>query len=752
MKSKRYKVRGMHCASCAVMIERTLKKADGVKDASASYALESVKLEFDETKTNPEKLSEKLEPLGYSLNLARPDQMDMPGHDRMKMMELGDLKKKMTVALPLAVITVFVMIWDILAGLNWVPAMPGVMKNFFDTAIPLFATYVLFSTGWPYLTAIGRLFRFGNANMDTLIGIGTSVAYFYSVVITVFGKSLGGYLNVGQTYYDVTIVVVALITLGKYLEARSKTRTGEAIEKLMALQAKTATVIHGGEEKELPIEEVMAGDLVVVKPGGRLPVDGIITEGRSSVDESMLTGEPMPVEKGPGDKVVAGTINKQGAFTFEATGVGADTILAHIVKMVSEAQGSKAPIQKLADRISAVFVPIVMGMAFLTFAAWLVIGSNYMPFGQALAFGLSSFVGVLVIACPCALGLATPTAIIVGVGKGAANGILIKNAAVLEKLHKVDTIVLDKTGTLTKGQPELLGVKNLSDLTDEKIFSILASLEKGSEHPIGTAVIKAAKEKKVEFEKIENFKAVEGKGVSGRLGGREYFVGNGKFVSELGVPLKDFLIKEVAMKGATPVLLADRERLLAIISVGDALKPEAKGAIADIQRLGIKTVMITGDHKDAANYIANLIGIDEVMAEILPQDKRDKIRELQVAGRTVAMAGDGVNDAPALAQADVGIAMATGTDVAIESADIALLHGDISKIVKAIKLSKLTMGAVKQNLFWAFFYNIVGIPLAAGLFYPFFGWLLSPIFAGAAMAFSSVSVVSNSLRLRTKEI
>jgi Cu2+-exporting ATPase/Cu+-exporting ATPase len=588
--------------------------------------------------------------------------------------------------------------------------------------------------------------------MDTLIGIGTAVAYIYSFVVTAFEEPLRRFIEVEHTYYDVTIVVIAFITLGKYLEARSKLKTGDAIEKLLNLQAKTALVIREGKEQEMPVSQVVHGDLIVVKPAGKIPVDGVLTAGSSFVDESMVSGEPVPVEKNIGDSVVAGTINTTGAFTFRATKVGAETLLAQIIQMVQEAQGSKAPIQALADKISGIFVPVVLVLAVGALSGWLLFGTSYLGFSQALSFGLVSFVGILVIACPCALGLATPMAIIVGVGKGAKEGILIKDAATLEGLHKVDIVVVDKTGTITKGKPELTSIQNHSDKTDDEIIAILASLENKSEHPIAHAIVAYAKERRLPLQEIQGFEAIKGKGLRGMIGAIEYFAGNAVVVRDLGLSFDSASLEKETREGKTPIMLVTKDQVLATILVADAIKPEAVQAVKDLHWLGIKTVMLTGDDKHTAAFIAKQVGIDEVVAEVLPQDKLHKIKELQSHGKIVAMAGDGVNDAPALAQADVGIAMATGTDVAMESAGITLLHGDISKLVKAIRLSKMTMRGIKQNLFFAFIYNIVGIPLAAGVFYPIFGWLLSPVFAGLAMALSSLSVVGNALRLKTKQL
>ena len=751
----------MHCASCASIIEKTLKKVEGVHTIEVNPGTEAAKISYDDAVTNPQHLSAKIEPLGYTLVVPTVDEMGMSAEDHKahlglnqskaeKLAEIAGMRTQVLTAVPLAMFSVFVMGWEISAQFGLAPEMPLVWEEFFHHLLPLMATYVLFVVGKPYLVGFYRFLRHGVANMDTLIGIGTSAAFLYSFIVTAFEESLRPFINVGATYYDVTIIVITFIALGKYLEARAKVKTGDAIEKLLNLQAKTALVIRDGVEVEVPIDQVVHGDLIVVKPAGKIPVDGALTEGSSYVDESMISGEPMPVKKSVGDSVVAGTINTSGSFTFKATKVGSETMLARIVQMVEEAQGSRAPIQALADQISAVFVPVVLAVAFVTLSVWLTVGAYYLGFSLALAYGLTSFVGILVIACPCALGLATPTAIIVGVGKGAKEGILIKDAATLEKLHKVDVVVVDKTGTLTRGKPELVSLENFSQKSDADIIAILASLENKSEHPIASAVVAYAKEKGVALAPVEGFETLKGKGLKGSVGGVQYHVGSAKLARELGASFES--LEQHTKEGKTPVILAEGKQVLAIALVADAIKNEAITAVKDLHALGIKVVMLTGDDKNTARYIADQIGIDEVVAEVLPEDKLNKIKALQTEGKVVAMAGDGVNDAPALAQADVGIAMATGTDVAIESAGITLLHGDISKLVKAVRLSKLTMRGIKQNLFWAFIYNVIGIPLASGIFFPLFGWLLSPVFAGFAMALSSVSVVSNSLRLKTKTI
>lgn len=764
MHTQTYKVKGMHCASCSSVIEKTFKKVGGVHSAEVNYGTEKAKISFDPSKTNPHDLSKHIEPLGYSLEVSpSAEEMGMSAEEhaahlglnqskKEKLAEVADMRTKVLSAIPIAIIAALVMGWDILAEYGIAPAMSYTLKEFFHHLLPILATYILFVVGKPYLLGFYRFLRYGKANMDTLIGIGTSAAFLYSFAVTALEDTLRPFINVEYQYYDVTIVVITFIALGKYLEARSKIKTGDAIEKLLNLQAKTALVVRDGKEVEISVNDVRRGDSIIVKPGAKIPVDGVITEGESFVDESMVTGEPMPAQKKAGDMVVSGTINTSGSFTFKVTKVGSETLLAQIIKMVEDAQGSRAPIQALADKISAVFVPIVLVIAFLTLGAWLIIGSQYLGFPQALSFGLVSFVGILVIACPCALGLATPTAIIVGVGKGAKEGILIKDAATLEKLHKVNTVVVDKTGTITIGKPTLVNIQNNSNLNDEEFMSILASLEKRSEHPIAHAIVNYAQEKNITISTILNFEGIQGKGLRGSVSGTEYFVGNAKLVSDLGLSFDSTKLDEFTSQGKTPVVLTTKEKVLGFAMVADEIKSESKQAIVDLHKLGIEVVMLTGDDEKTAKYIASLVGIDEVVAHVLPQDKLKKIQTLQSQGRIVAMAGDGVNDAPALAQADVGIAMGTGTDVAIESAGITLLGGDISKLVKAIKLSKITMRGIKQNLFWAFIYNIVGIPLAAGALYPVFGWLLNPVFAGFAMAMSSVSVVSNSLRIKAKKI
>lgn len=745
-------VKGMHCASCASVISKKLAVLPHIHSVSVNYGNEKAKVEFDDNKISIEEMNQEIGKLGYTFVLPQSHAGAQHDHADSQGSELDELKNKTEFMLPLTAAVFVLMMWEILTRTTtWMPNLPMPMSVLNMISLML-ATLALFWVGRPYLLGVMRFMRYGVANMDTLIGIGTLVAYVFSALIFLV-PAISVLLRIPDyTYFDVTIVVIGFITLGKYLEVKSKKKTGDAIEKLLNLQAKTALVVRDGKEVEISVNDVKHGEVIIVKPGAKIPVDGIITEGESFIDEAMVTGEPMPVQKKVGDSVVSGTINTSGSFMFKATKIGSETLLAQIIKMVEEAQGSKAPIQALADKISAVFVPIVLLIALLTLGVWLLVGSQYLGFSQALSFGLVSFVGVLVIACPCALGLATPTAIIVGVGKGARAGILIKDAASLEKLHKVDTVVVDKTGTITVGKPTLVDIQNLSALKDDELLAIAASLEKKSEHPIAHAIVSYAEAKNIALSKVLAFESLQGRGLKGSIKGVEYFVGNVKLISDLGLVFDATKLQEFTTQGKTPVIVASKDEVLGFVMVADEIKAESIEAIKDLHALGIKVVMLTGDDEKTANYIAALVGIDDVVARVLPQDKLVKIKALQSQGLVVAMAGDGVNDAPALAQADIGIAMGTGTDVAIESAGITLLGGDISKLVKAIKLSKMTMRGIKQNLFWAFVYNVVGIPLAAGVFYPIFGWVLNPVFAGFAMALSSVSVVSNSLRIKVKKL
>lgn len=744
------KVEGMHCASCSEIITKTLSKIDGVNHVDVNYATERAFLDYDDT-TSLDVMNESIERLGYKLLMPKTaDSRNIKSATHAN--EMSSVVYSTEFVLPLAVLVFLLMIWEILAKFfTVVPNIPFPMP-LLTAFLLIIASFVLATSGRQFMVAVGRFATYRVANMDTLIGIGTLTAYLYSVFIVLFPQIAVTLQLPDTTYFDVVIVVIGFVSFGKYLEARSKERTGEAIKKLMDLQAKTATVLREGVQVEVAISEVLLEDILVVKPGSKIPVDGVIVSGESYIDESMISGEPIPVEKHTGDTVVAGTINTSGAFTFRATKIGADTMLAHIIRMVEEAQGSKVPIQALADKISAIFVPVVLGTAVVSFIIWIIFGTSAFGFQQALTYGITSFVGVLVIACPCALGLATPTAIIVGVGKGAKEGILIKDATTLELLHKATVVVMDKTGTLTCGKPEFDSLTTTSSLDESSIMTIIASLESTSEHPIAHALMLYAQKHSLTLREVTSFEAIKGKGVRGIIDGITYYVGNTALMNDLHVPYDGALIKQSTQEGKTPVILANDHEVLGIVMVADQIKDSSIHAVRELQDLGIKVVMLTGDDKDTARYIGEKVGVDEVIAEVLPHDKVATIQKFQQDGNVVAMVGDGVNDAPALASADVGIAMATGTDVAIESAGITLLHGDITKLVKAIKLSKITMRGIRQNLFWAFVYNVVGVPLAAGLFYPLFGWLLNPAFAGLAMAFSSISVISNSLRIKATSL
>lgn len=762
MDKKTFIIKGMHCASCANIIGTSLKKMEGVKNAEINFVTEKATLEFEAEKVSLEKMNERIGKLGYQLlpfegedadHVAQDKHGQHAGHMGMdksrgaKAEELAKMKKKIGLVLPISLVVFALMIWDILAKFfDQVPEM-FMPIAIFNSVFLIVSTVILFWIGRPFIDGVVRFWKYRVANMDTLVGIGTLAAYLYSTVIVLFPE-VKVYLHLpDDTYFDVVIVVIGFVILGKYLEAKSKLQTGQAIEKLLGLQVKTALVLRDGREVEVSVDEVVVGDIVIVKPGGKIPVDGIIIAGKTSVDEAMITGESIPVDKDAGDAVIGGTINKQGSIRFTATKVGRDTMLSQIVRMVEEAQGSKAPIQALADRISAVFVPVVLIIAVLAFALWLILGSSALGFSTALSYAILSFVGVLVIACPCTLGLATPTAIVVGVGKGAEYGILIKNAESLEKLSSVDTIVLDKTGTITKGKPEVSDVVVLGARFGEvDILKYAASAEKASEHPLARAIVEEADKRGIILQPFSDFQALAGAGIEAMVEGKKIHVRK---------PSKDDHDKDLESlqkEGKTIVVMEIDGRKVGLIALSDTVKPEAVASIARLQKKGINIIMLTGDNLLVANHIAREVGISEVVADVLPQDKAGKIRELQDQGRKVAMVGDGVNDAPALAQAQVGIAMATGTDVAIESAGITLLHGDLEKLVQAVELSRATMRTIRQNLFWAFIYNIIGIPVAAGLLYPIWGIVLNPVFAGLAMAGSSVSVVGNSLRLKTKRL
>ena len=741
----------MHCASCVMTIERALKKIDGVSDAIVNLATAKATVEYNPAIVDDNHLFSAVANVGYQAMINE----ELKSEDETKReddKELGRLRVKVVISLFLG----FLIVWGSFPGL--MNTAPIILQNFMVQL--LLATPVQFWAGWSFYRAAFSALKHRTANMDTLVIIGTTVAYGYSVIVTIFPRVVESIGITPLPYFDVATIIIGLILLGRYFEAKAKAGTSQAIRKLIGLQAKTARVIRDGKEIDIPINQVAAGDIIRVRPGEKIPVDGIIEEGESSIDESMVTGESMPVDKAKGDIIVGATINKTGSFTFKATKVGQETMLAQIIKLVQEAQGSKAPIQRLADLVSSYFVPAVIMLAILTFVVWYDFGPD-----PALTFAILNTVAVLIIACPCAMGLATPTAIMVGTGKGAENGILIKDAESLETAHKVNVIIFDKTGTLTKGRPEvtdIILVQNLnlksknenSGLSQNQALILAASIEKGSEHSLAEAIVNESRKRNLAFLTVSQFRAIPGQGVEGVVDGKRVALGNRRFMEKENITLVSTQagIERLENEGKTVMMLVFDGKLVALIAVADTLKETALSAVKQLQKFGIEVAMITGDNQRTASSIARKVGINRVLAEVLPDQKEAEVKKIQAEGKIVAMVGDGINDAPALAAANVGIAMATGTDVAIESAGITLLHGDISKVVKAVLLSKATMRGIKQNLFWAFIYNIIGIPIAAGIFYPIFGWLLNPVLAAMAMAFSSISVVLNSLRISANKL
>ena len=744
-------VTGMTCANCAATIERTLKRLDGVVAANVNLANERAHVEYLPGVTSLAAIQGAIRDAGYDVVVAGEGESVEDVERAAREAEIRDQTRKFWVGVALALPLFLVSMARDFGLLGMWAHQPWVNWVFLALATP-----VQFYVGWDYYVGGFKSLRAGSANMDVLVAMGSSAAYFYSLAVLLF-PTLGDHV-----YFETSALIITLIKLGKMLEARAKGRTSEAIKKLMGLRPKTARVIRPGSEEEIevPVEAVVLGDLVVVRPGERMPVDGVVVEGRSAVDESMLTGESLPVDKKPGDEIVGGTINKQGLLKFEATRVGAQTALAQIVRLVEEAQGSKAPIQRLADRVSGVFVPIVIAIATLTFLAWLLIGG--VGFTQSMIY----MVAVLVIACPCALGLATPTAIMVGTGRGAELGVLFKNSEALERAHELTTVILDKTGTITRGQPAVTDVEAIDAdaMPGSQILALAASAERGSEHPLGQAIVQAAREAGLALAEPERFEAVAGKGVSAVVDGAEVLVGTRRLLEDRGLALnglEDSLLR-LEEEAKTAMLVSREGEALGVVAVADTLKEGSIEAIRQMQALGLEVVMITGDNRATAEAVARQLALAgeagtgglpvRVVAEVLPGDKAAQVRALQEEGRVVGMVGDGINDAPALAQADVGIAIGTGTDVAMAAADVTLMSGDLRGVARAIALSRATMRTIKQNLFWAFFYNVILIPLAAGVFYPLLGLRLHPVLAAAAMAFSSIFVVSNSLRLRGRRI
>ena len=736
-------IEGMTCAACAKRIEKVTSKLDGVLESSVNYATEKLSISFEPSKVRVSDIKQAIEKAGYK---AIEEETTVDNDKERKEKEINVLWKKFVIStvftVPLLVITMGHMFGEPL-GFK-LPAIIDPMVN------PLYFGLIQLLLVLPVLFAGNKFFTVGfsslisrSPNMDSLIAMGTSAAFLYGIfaIFQIYGGNIDYAYDL---YFEAAGVIITLILLGKYLEAVTKGKTSEAIKKLMGLAPKTAIIIRNGKEVEMAIEEVEVGDIIVVRPGEKMPVDGEVIDGMTSVDESMLTGESMPVEKNIGDAIIGASINKNGLIKYKATRVGKDTALAQIIKLVEDAQGSKAPIAKMADIISGYFVPVVIGIAIAAALAW------YFFAGETGVFSLTIFISVLVIACPCALGLATPTAIMVGTGKGAEYGVLIKSGVALETTHKIKTIIFDKTGTITEGKPKVTDVVVTSEITEEYLLQLAASAEKGSEHPLGEAIVKDAEERGIEFKKLNYFKAIPGHGIEVEMDGKNILLGNRKLMVESEIPLKDLEVTSdrLAGEGKTPMYVAINGQMAGIIAVADTVKDNSKKAIEQLHKMGIEVAMITGDNRRTAEAIAKQVGIDRVLAEVLPEDKANEVKKIQAEGREVAMVGDGINDAPALAQADIGIAIGSGTDVAMESADIVLMRSDLMDVPTAIQLSKKTISNIKQNLFWAFGYNTLGIPIAMGVLYLFGGPLLNPIIAAAAMSLSSVSVLLNALRLK----
>jgi Cu+-exporting ATPase len=742
-------IEGMTCASCVNRIERFLKRTDGVVEASVNLATERATVQVDPTVVGRAELVEAVEAAGYDVRPQRPaDQptaaeivAEVDADAQAKDHELDDLRLRALVSLAVAVGIMAIMFW---------PNRPFGMEVA-NRLVLLPATFVQFWAGGRFIRAAWRAGRHGDATMDTLVAVGTLAAWGYSTIVTLWPAVVMEAGREPETYFDSSAIIVGLILLGRWMEARAKRQTAGAIRALVGLQAKTARILKADQEVDVPIEQVQAGDLVRVRPGEKVPVDGLVTEGSSSVDQSMLTGESLPVEKGPGDEVIGATVNGSGSFVFRATRVGRETVLAQIVSMVEQAQGSKAPIQGLADRISAVFVPLVLLLSAVTFLVWLVLGPE-----PSFTLGLISAIAVLIIACPCAMGLATPTAIMVGTGRAAQAGILIRGGAALERAGRVDTVVFDKTGTLTAGRPGVTSIVPAEGATTAEVLDLAASVERGSEHPLAAAIVARANEDELGFLPASRFEALIGLGAVAVVDGRTVVCGNSRLMVARGIDSRPLAVEaeQAAAEGRTPVFVAVDGRLAGLIIVADPIKSEAGAAIRGLAASGIEAWLVTGDGRVTAESVARAVGIapGHVVAEVMPGDKAERVRAMQADGRIVAMVGDGINDAPALAQADLGVAIGTGTDVAIEASDVTLVGGDPRLVTSAIALSHRTMRVIRENLGWAFGYNIVLIPVAMGVLYPFTGLTLNPALAAGAMAISSVSVVLNSLRLRRVDV
>ncbi|RYX85123.1 copper-translocating P-type ATPase [bacterium] len=751
---------GMHCAACANRIERALNKAEGVEKANVNFATTRASVSFDPAITDPQRLREVVQKAGYDAIVQEPVEEENEGEstslqdaeNAAREAEYASQKRHFFIALALTIpVAVMAMGGHLFPALERVFNFPGRAWVELALTIP-----VLFWAGREFFVGAWSAARHRAADMNTLVAIGTLAAFLYSVVATfaptLFAVPVQGHSGHQEmpsgVYYEVAAIVVTLILMGRLLEARARAHTGSAIRALMELGAKTARVERNGQELEIPVEKVRVGDLVWVRPGEKIPVDGVVESGQSSVDESMLTGEALAVKKEVGDAVIGATINKSGSLRFRATKVGADTVLQGIVRLVQQAQGTKAPIQKLADSVAGVFVPIVICIAIATFVVWFL----FAPPENRLNLALLTSVSVLVIACPCALGLATPTAIMVGTGRGAQNGILIKGGEALESAQSLQAIVLDKTGTITQGKPRVTDILPANGFERDELLRLVASAERSSEHPLGEAIVRSAKETGLALVQPQHFESLGGRGIAATVDGKQLLIGNARLLRERDLNPDEVEATRLASEGKTPVFVAVDGKFAGIVAIADPIKPDSREAIEQLKALGLEVIMLTGDNETTAHAIAGQVGINRIFAGVLPDGKAAKISELQAEGKQVAMVGDGINDAPALAQANVGIAMGTGTDVAIEAADITLVKGDLRGVANSIALSRATVANIKQNLFFAFIYNVLGIPIAAGLLYPFTGWLLSPILASAAMALSSVSVISNALRLRAFQL
>ncbi len=724
-----FTVSGMTCAACANRVEKRLNKLEGVNGATVNFALESATVDFNPDEINVNEMKSAITKLGYKLEVKSDEQNGSTDH---RLQEIERQKKKFIISFILS----FPLLWAMVSHFSFTSFiyLPDMLMNpWVQLAL---ATPVQFIIGGQFYVGAYKALRNKSANMDVLVALGTSAAYFYSVYLSI--RSIGSSEHMTDLYFETSAVLITLIILGKLFEAKAKGRSSEAIKKLMGLQAKTATVVRDGTEMKILIEEVVAGDIVYVKPGEKIPVDGEIVEGKSAIDESMLTGESIPVDKTIGDVVIGSTMNKNGFLKVKATKVGRDTALAQIIKVVEEAQGSKAPIQRVADQISGVFVPVVVVIAIITFAVWMLFVTPG-DFGGAL----EKMIAVLVIACPCALGLATPTSIMAGSGRSAEYGILFKGGEHLEATHRLDTVILDKTGTVTNGKPVLTDVIVADGFREEEILRLVGAAEKNSEHPLAEAIVEGIKEKKIDIPSSETFEAIPGFGIESVVEGKQLLIGTRRLMKKFDIDIEEVskAIEELEREGKTAMLIAIDKEYAGIVAVADTVKDTSKAAIARLKKMGLDVVMITGDNTQTAQAIAKQVGIDHVIAEVLPEGKAEEVKKLQAQGKKVAMVGDGINDAPALATADIGMAIGTGTDVAMEAADITLIRGDLNSIADAIFMSKMTIRNIKQNLFWALAYNGLGIPIAA------FGFL-APWVAGAAMAFSSVSVVLNALRLQ----